>query len=126
MLEAVKVHHTPNSSGELFVVTGKLPAKIVKAIEQQFPKFIKIIEDEECEDFFKTDIYKDSMKRMTPAGNLRDIRKRMSLTQKQLSEKSGVARQAISDMENGRISIGRKMAQRLADALETTYRNLFW
>ena len=29
-------------------------------------------------------------------------------------------------MERGKLPIGRKMAHRLADALWTTYRNLFW
>jgi DNA-binding XRE family transcriptional regulator len=72
------------------------------------------------------DWYKEAKAKMTPSGNLRLLRKNRGLTQKALAEKSGIASTAISDMEHRRIPIGRKSAQKLAQALGTSAGNLFW
>ena len=50
----------------------------------------------------------------TPDGNLRFYRKLVGMTQKELSEKLGITKQYVSDMENGRRDISRKMAKSLA------------
>ena len=70
--------------------------------------------------------YKEARAKMTPSGNLRLLRKNRKLTQRALSEKSGIATTAISDMEHSRIPIGRKSAKKLALALGTSVSNLFW
>jgi DNA-binding XRE family transcriptional regulator len=72
------------------------------------------------------DWYKEARAKMTQGGNLTLLRKNRGLTQKALSEKSGVAATAISDMERKRIPIDRKSARKLADALGTSTSNLFW
>jgi DNA-binding XRE family transcriptional regulator len=72
------------------------------------------------------DWYKEAVAKMTPSENLKLLRKNRSLTQNALAQKSGIAAAAISDMEHGRIPIGRKSAQKLAAALGTSVNNLFW
>jgi len=44
------------------------------------------------------------------------------LTQRQLAEKSGIPQRHISEMENGKRSIGKENARRLAAALNADYR----
>ena len=53
---------------------------------------------------------------------LRGLRSREGLTQKQLAEMIGVKPSHISEMENGKRSIGKNMAKRLAKALRTVYK----
>jgi DNA-binding XRE family transcriptional regulator len=76
--------------------------------------------------FTETRLYKDTKMKMTPGENLMLLRKNRSLTQKALAEKSGIPTAAISDMERKRIPIGKKSAQKLAEALGTSVGNLFW
>nr|WP_231117178.1 helix-turn-helix transcriptional regulator [Pseudodesulfovibrio alkaliphilus] len=45
-----------------------------------------------------------------------------SLTQRELSENSGIPRRHISEMENGKRPIGKENAKRLANSLDTDYR----
>ena len=60
------------------------------------------------------DFYKEMKANETPGGNLRFYRKLVGMTQKELSEKLGITKQYVSDMENGRRDISRKMAKSLA------------
>ena len=53
---------------------------------------------------------------------LRGLRSREGLTQKQLAEMIGVKPSHISEMENGKRSIGKNMAKRLAKALRAEYK----
>lgn len=55
---------------------------------------------------------------------LRGARYRENMSQKQLSELTGVSVQNLSAMENGRRSIGKDMAKRFAKALNTDWRLL--
>ena len=56
---------------------------------------------------------------------LRGLRSREHLTQKQLSQMIGAKPSHISEMENGKRSIGKEMAKRLAKALRTHYNKVF-
>ena len=53
---------------------------------------------------------------------IRGLRYREELTQEQLAKKIGVSRQHLSKMENGKCSIGKEMAKRLAKELNTVYK----
>ena len=55
---------------------------------------------------------------------LRAYRYREGLTQKQLSELTGIPQHHISEMENGKRSIGKERAKKLAEALHCDYRQL--
>jgi DNA-binding XRE family transcriptional regulator len=57
-----------------------------------------------------------------PAVALRGARGKEGLTQKELSERSGIPQSHISDMENGKRAIGKQRARRLAKALNVSYR----
>jgi DNA-binding XRE family transcriptional regulator len=53
---------------------------------------------------------------------IKAYRTREGLTQDQLAKLAGIPRRHISDMENGRRSIGKENARKLAQALNTDYR----
>ena len=55
---------------------------------------------------------------------LRAYRHRENLTQVQLAERAGIPQHHISDMENGKRTIGKERAKRLAAALNCNYRRL--
>jgi DNA-binding XRE family transcriptional regulator len=55
---------------------------------------------------------------------LRAYRNREGLTQKRLAELTGIPQHHISEMENGKRSIGKERAKRLAEALHCDYRQL--
>jgi DNA-binding XRE family transcriptional regulator len=53
---------------------------------------------------------------------LRAYRHREGLTQKRLAELTGIPQHHISEMENGKRTIGKERARRLAEALHCDYR----
>jgi len=53
---------------------------------------------------------------------LKGIRYREELTQDQLAEATGIARRHLSEMENGKRTIGKENAKKLAAALHADYR----
>jgi transcriptional regulator with XRE-family HTH domain len=55
---------------------------------------------------------------------LRGLRHRENLTQRQLSELTGIPQRHISEMENGKRVIGKELAKVLARALHADYRML--
>jgi len=55
---------------------------------------------------------------------LRAYRNREDLTQKQLADLSGIPQHHISEMENGKRTIGKERAKKLAAALHCDYRQL--
>ena len=55
---------------------------------------------------------------------LRGMRYREDLSQKKLAEKSGVTQNEISNIENGKRAVGKKIAEKLARALNFDYRLL--
>lgn len=57
-----------------------------------------------------------------PGTYLAGARHREGLTQRQLAEKSGIPQRHISEMENGKRSIGKENARRLGAALNADYR----
>ncbi|MBW2742183.1 MAG: helix-turn-helix transcriptional regulator [Deltaproteobacteria bacterium] len=50
------------------------------------------------------------------------MRCREDMTQKELSECTGIPQRHISEMENGKRPIGKKNAQKLAKALNANYK----
>lgn len=58
-----------------------------------------------------------------PSMYLRGARYRAELTQKTLSEKTGIPCRHISEMENGKRPIGKMNAKKLAEVLDADYRS---
>ena len=55
---------------------------------------------------------------------LRGMRYREGLSQKQLAEASGITQNEISNVENGKRTVGKKVAEKLAKVLNFDYRML--
>jgi DNA-binding XRE family transcriptional regulator len=57
-----------------------------------------------------------------PAAILRGSRHKEDLTQKELAERLGIRQSHLSEMENGKRSIGKNMAKKLADVFKCDFR----
>lgn len=57
-----------------------------------------------------------------PGIALAGARVKEGITQRQLSQLTGIPQRHISEMENGKRTIGRERAKRLADALKVNYK----
>jgi plasmid maintenance system antidote protein VapI len=69
------------------------------------------------------ELFKESIAKRTPKGlYLRGVRLREGYTQRELGKLVGVNQNNISAMENGKRPIGKSMAKRLAEVLDTDYR----
>lgn len=66
---------------------------------------------------------KERIEKYTEAGiMLRGSRYKAGFTQKRLAELLNISQHHISEMENGKRSIGKIMAKRLAEVFKTDYR----
>ena len=68
------------------------------------------------------DAYPEYSDEDLPGVCLRGSRYREGLTQKQLADMTGIPQRHISEMENGKRSIGKEMAKRLGKALNIGYK----
>ena len=69
------------------------------------------------------DAFKKEIEKYTEAGlSLRGSRLKEGLTQKNLGEALGISQNHISEMENGKRTIGKDMAKRFAAFFKTDYR----
>ena len=66
---------------------------------------------------------RDYIAPLTPGESLKAYRMREIFTQVQLAKKSGILQQHISEMENGKRTIGKKNAVKLAEILNCDYRH---
>jgi len=82
---------------------------------------VRIDDDEDLVPVESTDWYKKAKAKMTPAKALKIMRTNAGLTQKQLADKIGIAKQNYNSLERGSRPISMMMAKKLADALGTSY-----
>ena len=69
------------------------------------------------------EVFKDLDKKYGKIGaTIRGFRSRNNITQKELAKKLNIAQSHISQMEHGKRSVGKKMAQKLAKIFKTNYR----
>ena len=66
--------------------------------------------------------WEEAFPELGPGDILQGARDREGLTQTELAARIGVKSHHISEMENGKRSIGKDMAKRLAKALNTGYK----
>lgn len=105
-----------------FRVEGKnIPKAVLAFLDALFPDHVRIDDDEDLVPVENTDWYKKAKAKMTPAKALKIMRTNAGLTQKQLADKIGIAKQNYNSLERGSRPISMMMAKKLADALGTTY-----
>lgn len=124
MLAVVKMHRTNKN---LFEIKGKIPNRVIDYLRKEYGgDFLIKREKESLVDPFTTDWHKKTMAGLTPGKALKHYRENRQLSQGRLSELLGKAsnrkltRQKISDMENGRRSISKDIAKKLALIFETS------
>ena len=108
MLVVVKKHRID------FRVEGNIPDELIDSLRNEYGDAMHIEDEGALMCAEDMDWYKNLESEETPGKNLRIYRKMQKLTQAQLAEKIGVAKQFISDMERDCKPISRQMATRLA------------
>lgn len=116
-------HHTREYPCEVILtIPGKgkrhsyIPQKAVKQIESVLSQY----QDNDSIDWCI--IAKDRIDKYKQAGLvLRGARGRENMSQKELARLSGVSQENISRIENGKRSVGKKVAQKLAKVLKFDY-----
>lgn len=125
----MKGHHT-NSHKSICVIL-KIPN--LKRVSYSFPlsrqKEIENFLEKRCEDDDSPVAWellaKERIEKYKKAGLvLRGMRYREGLSQKKLAEESGVTQNEISNIENGKRTVGKKIAKQLAQVLNFDYRLL--
>ena len=86
-------------------------------------RYAETVESEEERTYTVSEVFPEYMGKESQVA-LRAYRTREDLTQKQLSELTGIPQHHISEMENGKRSIGKERAKKLAEALHCDYRQL--
>ena len=115
-----KAHHID------FTMYGHGLETVKKALLDIFPDIQ--FKDNTDEDFISSKesvVLKDINSKMSAADVLAIRRENKGLTQKQLSELTGIAVPNISQMENGSREIGKGNAKKLADALDCDASDFF-
>jgi DNA-binding XRE family transcriptional regulator len=117
----MKAHHTKQAK-VVIEIPGKakkltfFPAKHLQKLENFLEKY------GESESVPWEELAKDRIGRYKKAGlALRGARYREGLSQKELSKKTGISQENISKMENGRRTIGEKVAKKLAKVLQIDF-----
>ena len=96
-------------------IKGKMPQRLLRCLKTEFGNKLYIKEDEEeYVDFFKTDIYREIKKEMTPGTYVRIYRENNDLTQEELGKEVGVSKSFICDIEHNRRAISKKMAKKFS------------
>lgn len=86
-------------------------------------RYAEAVESEEERTYTVAEVFPEYIGKESQVA-LRAYRTREGLTQKQLSDLTGIPQHHISEMENGKRSIGKERAKKLAEALHCDYRQL--
>ena len=130
MSEHMRERHT--DSHESLCVILKMPnaKKVSYSIPLSRREEVESFLEKQCKDdddspaAWET-LAKERIEKYKKAGLvLRGMRYRENLSQKKLAEKSGVTQNEISNIENGKRTVGKKIAERLANILNFNYRLL--
>jgi hypothetical protein len=92
-----------------------LAVKLLQAIDFE-------LVDTACVDFFSADAVLAEFAGNIPGACLKGAREKERLTQKQLSDLTGIPQRHISEIENGKRPIGKKNAKTLAQKLNVGYK----
>ena len=109
-----------------FTMYGKGLSLIKKILKENYPNIeFNENDDEELIDSKDSLLFSDITKSMNAGDVLLIRRENKKLTQKQLSELTGIAIPNISQMENGTRKIGKVNAKKLATALDCEASDFF-
>lgn len=103
-----------------FEITGYIPDDLIFGLIKKYGDENVKIERDDMVNAMDMEWFKDLDSEDTPSKNLRFYRKLMDLTQSMLAEKLGTSKQFISDMENGRKPISKKMAKELSKIFDVS------
>lgn len=120
----------PRTEGVVEILVCGRSTRKFRLPREQANGLLRLIQDfEVVEGLFANDlvpaveVFKGLHKKYGKAGSiLRGLRFKEELTQVQLAEKVGVPQTDISQIENGKRPIGKKMAERLAKVFGIDYR----
>lgn len=105
-------------------ITGRGARYILRDLRRLYKDKLIIDEEPGQEDYQEPDWNRKRPARIKPGAALRVCRCSNRLSLAALAEVSGVPKGHLSQMENGKRPIGKRMAQKLADALGCDYRGL--
>ena len=119
-----EININSNAEGQ-GVITLKVPANktvkiadVIRGVLALAGHKVKRINDEGEEWVSADEVFPDG----SPAMALRGLRGREGLTQVELAARLGISQNAISEMESGKRPISQKMAKRLGEEFDLSYK----
>lgn len=111
---------------EIPIRIGDRKPRLFLVTKRQVESVVKLIQDLEVEDVeslpWRTPVQDLLDAYSEPGAVLRGARAKEALSQTELAAKLGIPPSNISEMESGKRSIGKNMAQRLSKILKINYR----
>ena len=105
-------------------LTGQGTALVIESLRKTYGQ-VEVSDDDEAVPVESTDWYKSISQQVTQADLLFSYRDNAGMTLDVLSQKSGIPKSNLSEMENNKRPIGPKIAKKLAKVFEIDYRCFF-
>jgi DNA-binding XRE family transcriptional regulator len=115
----MRAHTKKHPTNEVVTVTLRVRRSNVPLLR----RYAESLETEEERSYTIAEVFPEYIGKEQQVA-LRAYRHREGLTQKRLAELTGIPQHHISEMENGKRTIGKERAKRLAEALHCDYRRL--
>lgn len=113
MLAVVKKPHIEINAEEI-------PEKLIRFLTDNYSKVEIINNDDDLLDITDTSWYRKRANKSNPGDVLKRYRKRKGMSQTELGEKLGIAKQNISAMERGTRGISKAVSHDLADIFQVS------
>jgi len=114
-LEVTKKRHTKNIQKVRYIG----PAEKIEKLDQ-VAKSLGLVDLSDSVPW--RELFPEFDEKSSPSIALRGARRKENLTQKELAHLTGIPQGHISEMENGRRTIGKESAKRLGKALNISYK----
>ncbi len=108
---------TLRTPGTFIEIRGAIPGTVLEVLRQEYGRRLIIRTEwgERLPDILNLPLYEQEPRKMSPAAYLRFFRQDKGYTQAELGLRlGGLSRQHISDIENGRRSVGKATARKLS------------
>lgn len=115
------------TNGEVKIQVGEKKSRLFLVPKDRAEGIVRLLQDFEVKDARQAIPWRESVQdlieKYTESGvALKGARAKAGLSQNELADKLKIPQSHISDMENGRRPIGKKMAKRLAEVLKVSYK----